>query len=222
MHHATALSRRGFLARGSALIVSFSLLPGKALAQGASKKKPDGPNFGDLKKSRYLDSWLAIDDKGHVTVFTGKAELGQGIKTALMQCAAEQLAVEPGAITMVMASTTKTPNEGYTAGSNSMMASGTAIFHAASQARNILLGWAATDLGVDAAQLKAENGTITGPGNKKRRAGHAHGQHGPRAGRATAQLRRDAAPCRYGHSREDAGRDQSHSSGQLSRRRGGG
>ncbi|HZD91651.1 MAG TPA: molybdopterin cofactor-binding domain-containing protein, partial [Pseudolabrys sp.] len=129
---------------------------------------PAGPKFGDLKKFPYLDSWIGIDDKGHVTVFTGKAELGQGIKTALMQCAAEQLAVEPKAVTMVMASTTRTTDEGYTAGSASMMASGTAIFHAASQVRNILLGWAAKDLGVDAGQLKAENGIITGPGGKKR------------------------------------------------------
>lgn len=166
MHDATVLSRRGFLA-GSALVVSFSLLPGEVMAQG-KPGKPSGPDFGDLKKYPYLDSWLAIDDQGHVTVFSGKAELGQGIKTALMQCAAEQLAVEPDAITMVMASTTRTPNERYTAGSNSMMASGTAIFHAASQARNILLGWAAGDLGVDVAQLKAADGTISGPGGKKR------------------------------------------------------
>lgn len=165
MHDATALSRRDFLA-GSALVVSFSLLPGKVLAQN-NPNKPPGPNFGDLKKYPYLDSWLAIDETGHVTVFTGKAELGQGIKTALTQCAAEQLAVEPQAIIMVMASTTQTPDEGYTAGSDSMMASGTAIFHAASQARNILLGWAASDLAVDVAKLKAENGTITGPGGKK-------------------------------------------------------
>ncbi|HVZ54529.1 MAG TPA: molybdopterin cofactor-binding domain-containing protein [Pseudolabrys sp.] len=166
MRNTTALSRRDFLA-GSALVVSFSLLPGKLLAQTGAGQ-PTGPAFGSLKKYPYLDSWIAIGGDGHVTVFTGKAELGQGIMTALMQCAAEQLAVNPEAITMVTASTARTPNEGYTAGSNSMMESGTAIFHAASQARNILIGWAATDLGVDAAQLKADNGTITAPDGQKR------------------------------------------------------
>ena len=166
MHDTTTLSRRGFLA-GSALVVSFSLLPEDVLAQDKSSK-PTGPDFGDLKKAPWLDSWLAIDDKGHVTVFTGKAELGQGIKTALMQCAAEQLAVTPDAVTMVMASTQKTPDEGYTAASNSMMGSGTAIFHAASQARNILLDWAASDLNVDVSRLRAEDGTVIGPGGQKR------------------------------------------------------
>jgi CO/xanthine dehydrogenase Mo-binding subunit len=166
-HDADAvLSRRSFLA-ASALVVSFSLLPEELLAQTAPGTPP-GPPFGDLKAYPYLDSWIGIDEQGRVTVYTGKAELGQGITTALMQCAAEQLAVGPSAITMVLASTAQTPNEGYTAGSNSMADSGTAIFNAASQVRNILLGWAATDLGVDVAQLKAENGTISGPDGKSR------------------------------------------------------
>jgi nicotinate dehydrogenase subunit B len=163
---AAALSRRSFLA-ASALVVGFALLPDELLAQ-TNAGAPSGPPFGDLKNYPYLDSWIGIDDRGHVTVFTGKAELGQGIQTALMQCAAEQLAVAPAAITMVMASTTQTPNEGYTAGSNSMSDSGTAIFHAAAQVRGILLGWAAGDLGVDVAQLKAENGIVTAPDGKRR------------------------------------------------------
>ena len=46
-----------------------------------------------------LDSWIRIDANGAITVFTGKAELGQGIKTALIQVAAEELVVEPRAST---------------------------------------------------------------------------------------------------------------------------
>ncbi len=87
-----------------------------------------------------LDSWIRIDADGAITVFTGKAELGQGIKTALIQVAAEELVVEPRAITLVTADTGRTPNEGYTAGSQSMPDSGTAILHAAAQARAILVG----------------------------------------------------------------------------------
>ena len=159
-----ALSRRGFLA-GSGLLVSFSLLGGHAHAQAAP---PKGPPFGDLKLYPYLDSWIGIDEHGAVTVYSGKAELGQGVETALMQCAAEQLAVERSSITMLMASTTRMLNEGYTAGSDSMMASGTAIFHAAAQVREILLGWASTDLGVAVSQLRAENGIVTAPQGQRR------------------------------------------------------
>ena len=44
-----------------------------------------------------LDSWIRVDADGRITVFTGKAELGQGIKTALIQIAAHELAVAPSA-----------------------------------------------------------------------------------------------------------------------------
>jgi nicotinate dehydrogenase subunit B len=154
------LSRRGFLAGGS-LVVSFSMLGGRAFAQSALTQ-PKGPPFGDMKMYPYLDSWIGIDETGAVTVYSGKAELGQGVETAFLQCAAEQLAVEPEAITMLMASTTRMLNEGYTAGSDSMMSGATAIFHAAAQVRGILLGWAANELGVDVAQLKVDKGVVTG------------------------------------------------------------
>ena len=45
-----------------------------------------------------LDAWIRIDPDGKITIFTGKAELGQGIKTALVQLAAEELVVMPEAI----------------------------------------------------------------------------------------------------------------------------
>ena len=87
----------------------------------------------------FLDAWIRIDADGDVTVFTGKAELGQGVKTAILQVAAEELEVEPAAIELVTADTGRTPDEGYTAGSQSMQNSGTAIRHAAAQVREILI-----------------------------------------------------------------------------------
>ncbi|TPW30463.1 xanthine dehydrogenase family protein molybdopterin-binding subunit [Pararhizobium mangrovi] len=159
-------SRRSFL-KGSGLVVSFALLPGVAFAQDKTDG-PKGPPFGDMKSTPYLDSWIGIDESGKVTIFSGKAELGQGIMTALMQCAAEQLAVTPDQVRMEMASTASTPDEGYTAGSNSMAGSGTAILNAAAQMRTILIGWAADDLGVDKTTLHAENGVVKGDGGKSR------------------------------------------------------
>jgi len=100
---------------------------------------------------------------GTITVFTGKVELGQGIKTALLQVAAEELVVEPRRIELVTADTARTPNEGYTAGSQSMQHSGTAILNAAAQVREILIGIAAERLNVSADQLVLQNGTISAP-----------------------------------------------------------
>src|SRR5690606_3140740 len=137
--------RRRFLAAGS-VTVSFALIPGAAalaqqrqtedaapLAAEGTAKLP-----GNLKSTPLLDSWIRIDEQGKITVFTGKAELGTGIRTAFIQIAAEELVVPPAAITLITADTSLTPNEGYTAGSHSTADSGTAILNASAQVRNLL------------------------------------------------------------------------------------
>ena len=151
---AATLSRRAVLS-GGALIVSFSLLPRSVRPQAAEPKLP-----GSLEKSPMLDSWIRIDPDGKITVFTGKAELGQGIKTALIQVAAEELAVPPEAIQLVTADTALTPDEGYTAGSHSMQDSGTAIRHAAAQVRQLLIGAAAQEWQLAVEQLYVEGGAV--------------------------------------------------------------
>src|SRR6185437_14714894 len=160
-----SVSRRAILSGGGALIVSFALGPLPARAQ-RRRSSADAALPGSLRSSPMLDSWLRIDARG-ITVFTGKAELGQGIQTALIQVAAEELAVEPGAITLVAADTARTPNEGYTAGSHSMQDSGTAIMNAAAQAREILLGLASERWQQDRARLKAEGGAVVAPDGRR-------------------------------------------------------
>ncbi len=116
------LSRRTVLKGGGALVVSFSLSPAFSQEQAtpAAAAKPAAKLPGSLAKTPYLDSWIRIDAKGHITVLTGKAELGQGIKTALIQVAAEELDVPFGSIELITADTGRTANEGYTSGSHSM------------------------------------------------------------------------------------------------------
>jgi nicotinate dehydrogenase subunit B len=151
-------SRRGLLA-GGALVVAFALSSralgdgggGAGGAQQSGGGEGDGgppkaaPNLpGDLSKFPYLDSWIQVDAAGRVTVFTGKAELGQGISTALLQLAGEEMDVAPSTIVLITADTARTPNEGVTAGSHSMQDSGTAILNAAANVR-LLLAQAAAD-----------------------------------------------------------------------------
>src|SRR5437764_3126783 len=163
---AERLSRRAVLAGAGALVVNFSLLPRDLLAQA-----PGGPKLpGSLEKSPMLDAWIRIDAAGKITIFTGKAELGQGIKTALVQLAAEELVVAPEAIHLVTADTALTPDEGYTAGSHSMQDSGTAIRHAAAQAREVLIGAAAARWQVPPERLQAKDGAVVA--DDGRRAGY--------------------------------------------------
>ena len=78
--------RRAFLAAGGGLVVAFAIAP-RAAAQGAGGEASvrPGPQLpGSLKTQPMLDGWIRIAPDGAITVFTGKAELGQGIKTALI------------------------------------------------------------------------------------------------------------------------------------------
>jgi len=158
-----ALSRRTLLKAGGALVVSFSM-SGLSFAQEGTEEAQLPDSFGSLANDPMLDSWIRIDADGAVTVFTGKAELGQGIKTAITQVAAEELEVDPDGITLITADTAQTADEGYTAASHSMEESGTAIFHAAAQVRELLIGLAAAKLAVDRSELAVKNGMITGGG----------------------------------------------------------
>jgi nicotinate dehydrogenase subunit B len=154
-------SRRAVLA--GALVVSFMLAP-RLGAQPTSRAGPALP--GSLGKTTMLDSWIRIDSDGAITVFTGKAELGQGLKTALAQIAAEELMVAPEAVGLVTADTARTPDEGYTAGSHSIDSSGTAIRHAAAQVRMLLIGAAAARLQLPPERLHADNGAVVADDGK--------------------------------------------------------
>src|SRR5690349_17289662 len=119
MNAPVILDRRRVLTGGGALIVSFSLTRAFAQQQDAPPTAPAPSPPGSLKTSPYLDAWIRIDADGGITVFTGKAEFGQGFKTAFQQIAAEELDVPFAALKVVTADTKLTANEGYTSGSNS-------------------------------------------------------------------------------------------------------
>src|SRR2546427_11703217 len=156
-----SLSRRDFLKTGSALVISFSFAPELAFGQA----KP-APPPGSLNNNRMLNAWLRVDADGTVTVFTGKIELGKGIGRALTQIAADELDVDLKRINIIHGDTARTPNEGQTAGSQSVENSGTAVRFACAEARDILVNAAAAKLGVDATALAVSDGTCTAPGGK--------------------------------------------------------
>ena len=158
-----SLSRRDLLKAGGGLVVAIAYAPISVLAHDlvAPAHLP-----GSLEGNRALSAWLRVNPHGTVTVFTGKAELGQGIGSALAQAAADELDVDYGRIDMVTADTSRTPDEGFTAGSQSIEQSGIAIRFACAEARQILLAAAAARLGIEAGDLTVADGTIVGPGGK--------------------------------------------------------
>src|SRR3977135_2158652 len=159
--NAPTFSRRQFAAGLGALVVAFSLDPKRARGQ-------DPPRLpGSLQNNRKLDGWIRINPDGTATIFTGKVELGQGILTALAQIAAEEIDLPLARVRMISGDTRQTPNEGQTAGSQSVENSGTALRMACAEARAILIDLAATRLGVAADQLKVTDGVISAPDGRK-------------------------------------------------------
>ena len=159
------LDRRRVLAGGGALIVSFSMSDAFALDQAAPAAAPKPP--GSLATSPYLDSWIRIEADGGITVFTGKAELGQGFKTAFQQIAAEELDVPFASLKVVTADTLLTADEGYTSGSQSTQYSGTAIQNAAAQVRELLVAEAARRLNLPVENFRTENGAVIAPDGQR-------------------------------------------------------
>jgi nicotinate dehydrogenase subunit B len=149
------LTRREFGAALSGLVILFSMAPRLAAAAESSGRIP-----GMLQANPRLDSWLRVDPVGTVSVFTGRVELGQGATTALAQIAAEELDIAMIRIRMIPVDTAHSPNEGVTAGSNSIEAGGAALRSAAAEARAILLERAAARLGAASEQLILDDGLI--------------------------------------------------------------
>lgn len=127
------------------------------------EQSDDLPN--SLRQFPDLDAWIQILADGTIRVFSGKAELGQGIKTALAQIAAEELDVSVDRIQVQTADTGQTPDEGGTTGSMSVEISGGSIRLASATARHHLLSLAFEQLESEtpAQELIVEDGTITDP-----------------------------------------------------------
>jgi nicotinate dehydrogenase subunit B len=163
------LDRRSVLAGGGALIVSFSMSDAFAQDQTPPAVAPPHPPSlpGSLKDAPLLDSWVRIDADGSITVFTGKAELGQGFKTAFQQIAAEELDVPFASLKVITADTGLTADEGYTSGSQSTQYSGTAIQNAAAQVRELLVAEAARRLDLPVENFRTENGAVIAPDGQR-------------------------------------------------------
>lgn len=113
------------------------------------------------KRTKRLDDWLVIESDGMITAFSGKVELGTGVRTALTQIVAEELDVPFERVRMVMGDTALTPDEGYTAGSMTIHTSGAALRLAAAEARRTLLDMASERLDAAPGELVLQDGVIT-------------------------------------------------------------
>ena len=151
-------SRRNFLKQTGTLIISFPLLSSCLTNAAEAEILAELP--GSLRRFPNINSWLQVLADGRVRIYSGKVELGQGIRIAIKQVAAEELDMELDQVEIVLAETGLTPNEGYTAGSASIRNSAMAVRYAAAAARQKLLELASVKLKIAADKLHFSNGLI--------------------------------------------------------------
>ena len=117
-----------------------------------------------LKTTPQLDRWVRFNADRSVTVYSGKVELGQGIETAIAQIAAEELDVPLDRVELVAGDTTRTPNERYTAGSQSIEVGGSSMRMVCAEVRRLFVEAAARQFEVGASEVSVQNGAIEVPG----------------------------------------------------------
>ena len=147
------LHRRDFLrAAGAGLVVAVTLPSAAAQESGQSGRgQPDGS----------IAAWLHIDERGAITAYTGKVEIGQNIRTSLAQTVADELRVPLQSVTMVMADTDLTPYDAGTFGSQTTPRMARQLGRAAAAAREMLIDQAAARWQVERRAVSVANGRIT-------------------------------------------------------------
>ena len=114
-----------------------------------------------------IAAWLRILDDGHVTVFTGKVEVGQNIRTSLAQQVSEELRTSVESISLIMGDTKQVPWDAGTFGSRTTPTMGPQLRTMAVAARDLLVNMAASAWKVDASTLVAADGRVRDPKSGK-------------------------------------------------------
>ena len=160
LRHLFEVNRRDlFKLLGAGLVVGVSSRAGLAQESGRSQSETIPQD---------LASWLHIAGDGKITVFTGKVEMGQNIRTSLAQQVAEELHAPMESISLVMGDTDLTPFDMGTFGSRSTPQMGTQLRNVAMQARETLLDLAARHWQADRTLLSTQNGTIVNSRSKQK------------------------------------------------------
>lgn len=150
------LNRRDlFRLLGAGLILFVTLPEEEADAQESGRGRSRGQNL-----PQEIGAWLHIAENGAVTVYTGKVEVGQNIRTSLTQAVADELHVPVASIQLVMGDTALTPFDMGTFGSRTTPTMAPQLRRAAAAARELLLDRAAQQWQVDRATLSAADGKI--------------------------------------------------------------
>lgn len=167
----------------------------QAQTTGSAAGAPAGrPPMADMPEATAIGDWLQFDPDGTVVVYTGKAEVGQNIRTSLAQVVAEELHLPIAAIRMVMADTARTPFDPGTFGSRTTPDMARRLQKVAASAREVLIDMAAARWQVPRDELTVAGGRIV-----HRPSGRAIGFGELTQGQRLTQLYDENAPVTPAH-----------------------
>jgi isoquinoline 1-oxidoreductase len=159
------LDRRDFFRFLGAGILVVSVMKHAALAQESGAQRRGNSLSNSLPTE--IDAWLHIGENSKVTVYTGKVEVGQNIRTSLTQAVAEELHVPTENIEVVMGDTKLTPFDMGTFGSRTTPTMNLQLRKVAAAAREMLIGLAAAQWQTDRHHLVAVDGDVRDPQYKR-------------------------------------------------------
>jgi CO/xanthine dehydrogenase Mo-binding subunit len=162
LRHNFILNRRELLKLVGAGLLVCAVDARAVQESGGARRNPE-----EERVPHDVASWIHIGNDNKITVFTGKAEMGQNIRTSLAQQVAEELRAPLDSISMVMADTELCPFDMGTFGSRTTPQMGTELRNISASAREMLIDMAAQRLGVDRTQLAAANGSVTEKSSQK-------------------------------------------------------
>lgn len=149
------LDRREFFKLfGAGIVVLLFVEAALAQESGGGGRREGGERPGDI------GAWLHIGEDDVITVFTGKTEVGQNIRTSLTQAVAEELPCKLENIRFVMADTDLVPFDRGTFGSRTTPDMALQLRRVTAEAREALLDVAAEHFKADRASLKISDGAV--------------------------------------------------------------
>ena len=153
--HTFPVNRRDFFRSLGAGIVVVLVLNDVEAAQESGRGRR-----GSQALPQDLGAWVHIGEGGDVTVFTGKAEMGQNIRTSLTQAVAEELPLPPDSIKLVMGDTDLTPFDMGTFGSRTTPTMAPQLRRAAAAARELLIDLAAQRWKAERSAIRVADGKV--------------------------------------------------------------
>ncbi|HJT86278.1 MAG TPA: molybdopterin cofactor-binding domain-containing protein, partial [Bryobacteraceae bacterium] len=158
MATSSTFSRRDLLKSGGALVVSFAM--SAAAPRLGEAQQGAASDLGKPLDPAVVDSFLAVHNDGSLTLYTGKVDVGTGLRIAIRQMAAEELGVAVERISLVEGDTGITPDQGGTGGSTGITRGAVPVRQAAATARQALLQLGAARLNRPAAELTIAEGEV--------------------------------------------------------------